>query len=504
MPRFWILFLLLINLEAKDKIDFTYQIRPILSKYCFACHGPDKAKGKLRLDLEEGIQKSTKPGHATESELIERILTDDEDDVMPPHETGKKLKKHEVALLKRWINEGSSFGEHWAFQKLQKQPVPKVKQGATSLDKFIVAKLNQKGISPSPQATKRKLIRRLSLDIRGVTPSIDEVNAFLADNSKDSYQNLIDTFLASPLYGEKWASKWLDLARYADTKGYEKDRHREIWRYRDWVINAINKDMPFDEFTLKQIAGDMLPNATEQDILATAFHRNTMTNDEGGTDNEEFRTEAVKDRVDTTGTVWLGLSLGCAKCHTHKYDPITIKEYYSLYAFFNQSEDNDHNDDRPLKRMPTAEQKVRLTEVRQELKAKIDVRNKSFNQEKFETFKKKQLSKWISGETVSLSTSSKLKINEAQSIYTLEDAVDAADTYTISKTFPQGEYPALRLKVLGHKKETKKNPSLDKDGKFILSYLQVFVNGEEAQIKNYFANFFEKRMQPKTVIKKHA
>lgn len=504
MPRFWILFLLLINLEAKDKIDFSYQIRPILSKYCFACHGPDKAKGKLRLDIEDGIQKSTKPGHATESELIERILTDDEDDVMPPHETGKKLKKHEIALLKQWINEGSSFGEHWAFQKLEKPQVPAVKEGATKLDKFIVVKLHKQGLTPSPETSKRKLIRRLSLDIRGITPSIDEVNAFLADNSKSAYQNLIDTFLASPLYGEKWASKWLDLARYADTKGYEKDRHREIWRYRDWVIKAINDDMPFDEFTLKQIAGDMLPNATEEDVLATAFHRNTMTNDEGGTDNEEFRTEAVKDRVDTTGTIWLGLSLGCAKCHTHKYDPVTIKEYYSLYAFFNQSVDSDQSDDRPIRRMPTESQKAQLVKVRKELKQKLSERNKHFNQDRFETFKNEQLSKWISGNSISASTSSKVKINESKNIYSIQSAVDAADTYSIQKTFPQGEYSALRLKVLGHQTNAKKNQSLDKDGKFILSYLQVFVNGKEHQLKNYFANFSEKRMQPKTILKKHA
>lgn len=353
---------------SKEKVDFSYQIRPILSKYCFACHGPDKAKGKLRLDDAEGIRKSTKAGKASESELIQRILTDDEDDVMPPHETGKKLKESELALLKQWINEGASFGGHWSFQAIQKPQIPSVKstkKGITDLDKFVISKLESNKLSPAPEAEKRILIRRLSLDIRGIIPDITEVESFLADNSPDAYEKVVDKFLSSKLYGEKWAAKWLDLARYADTKGYEKDKHREIWRYRDWVIKAINDDMTYDEFTIKQIAGDMLPNTTNDDILATAFHRNTMTNEEGGTDDEEFRTEAVKDRVDTTGMVWMGLSLACAKCHTHKYDPVSIEEYYSLYAFLNQTEDNDR--EVPMKHMPTAEQKKMFDEVNKQV-----------------------------------------------------------------------------------------------------------------------------------------
>jgi len=354
-------------LQGEEKLDFSYQVRPILSKYCFACHGPDKAKGKLRLDIHEGVKKSTKAGNAMESELIQRILTDDEDDVMPPHETGKKLKGSELAILKKWINEGASFGEHWSFQPVKKPAIPVVKstkKDLSDLDKFVVAKLEGKNLSPSPEASKRTLIRRLSLDIRGVLPSIAEVDRFVSDNSSNAYEKQVDEFLKSKLYGEKWAAKWLDLARYADTKGYEKDKH-QIWRYRDWVIKAINDDMPYDEFTLKQIAGDMLPNASDDDILATAFHRNTMTNEEGGTDDEEFRTEAVKDRIDTTGMVWMGLSMACAKCHTHKYDPVTIEEYYSLYAFMNQTEDNDR--EHPMKHMPTAEQKKKFDEVNKTL-----------------------------------------------------------------------------------------------------------------------------------------
>ena len=377
-----VMVLFLCSLKAEEKLNFSYQIRPILSKYCFACHGPDKAKGKLRLDVHEGIKKAAKAGNAAESELIQRILTDDEEDVMPPHETGKKLKDHELALLKRWINEGAQFGEHWSFQPVKKPAIPKVKssqKNLTDLDKIISAELDKKNLTPAPEADKRTLIRRLSLDIRGVLPEINEVEKFLSDDSETSYEKLVDQFLESPLYGEKWAAKWLDLARYADTKGYEKDRHREIWRYRDWVIKAINEDMPFDEFTIKQFAGDMLPNATLDDILATAFHRNTMTNEEGGTDDEEFRTEAVKDRIDTTGMVWLGLSFACAKCHTHKYDPVSIEEYYSLYAFMNQTEDNDR--EHPMHHMPTAEERVKFDEVNKKLQELHRQKNELFARE---------------------------------------------------------------------------------------------------------------------------
>lgn len=377
-----VLVLFLCSLQAEEKLNFSYQIRPILSKYCFACHGPDKAKGKLRLDIHEGIKKATTAGNAAESELIQRILTSDEDDVMPPHETGKKLKDHELALLKRWINEGAQFGEHWSFQPVKMPVIPEIKssqKSLTDLDKIVIAQLKKKNLTPSPEADKRTLIRRLSLDIRGVLPEVGEVEKFLTDDSETAYEKLVDQFLESPLYGEKWAAKWLDLARYADTKGYEKDRHREIWRYRDWVIKAINDDIPFDEFTLKQIAGDMLPNASLDDILATAFHRNTMTNEEGGTDDEEFRTEAVKDRIDTTGMVWLGLSLACAKCHTHKYDPVTIEEYYSLYAFMNQTEDNDR--EHPMHHMPTAEERIKFDEVNRKLQELHRQKNELFARE---------------------------------------------------------------------------------------------------------------------------
>lgn len=498
-------------LQSAEKLNFSYQIRPILSKYCFACHGPDKAKGKLRLDIQEGVKKSTKAGHAAESELIQRILTDDEDDVMPPHETGKKLKDSELALLKQWINEGASFGEHWSFQDIKKPVIPEVKstkKGLTDLDKFVIAKLEKKNLSPSPEASKRSLIRRVSLDIRGILPSVEEVEKFIAGKSPKAYENLLDKFLTSELYGEKWASKWLDLARYADTKGYEKDRHREIWRYRDWVIKAINADMPYDEFTEKQLAGDLLP---QPDYLATAFHRNTMTNDEGGTDNEEFRTEAVKDRVDTTGMVWLGLSFACAKCHTHKYDPVTIQEYYEVYSFFNQTEDNDLADDSPLLRMPTEQQKQVLAKVRKGINEQQQTLNKAFAssniQKDFEQWKEKHKARWTKGKVLSAKTKSGIKINQEKDRFFVETASAANDVYSISLELSPGSYKTMELKVLADKRLPNKGSGLDKEGNFALSYIEVKVlrDGNEMTVENgsLKADYEENRMFAHFTLKPH-
>ena len=506
-----VLMLMTLGLYAEEKLNFSYQVRPILSKYCFACHGPDKAKGKLRLDIHEGIKKSTKAGNATESELIQRILTDDEDDVMPPHETGKKLKDSELAILKQWINEGADFGEHWSFKPITKPVIPKVesnKKGLTDLDKIVVAKLESKGFSPSPEADKKTLIRRTSLDIRGVLPKVEEVEKFMADKSPNAYENLIDEFLSSKLYGEKWAAKWLDLARYADTKGYEKDRHREIWRYRDWVIKAINADMPYDEFTERQLAGDLLP---QPDYLATAFHRNTMTNDEGGTDNEEFRTEAVKDRVDTTGMVWLGLSFACAKCHTHKYDPVTIDEYYEVYSFFNQTEDNDLASDAPVMRMPTDQQKSVLAATRKELKEKQQELNKTFHtaaiQKEFNEWKENYEARWTIGKLVSANTKSGVKINKEKDRFFVESASAGKDIYSIKYELPAGNYKTMELKVLTDKRLPNKGSGLDKDGNFALSYIEVKVvrNGQEMTVENEAikADYEEGRMNAHFALKPH-
>ena len=349
----WILALLGFFPGGILAVDFNREVRPILSSHCFACHGPDEEarEARLRLDTAEGAAMALKP--AGDPELLHRITTTEVDEVMPPPESGDRLTPSEIAVLKEWVEEGARYEKHWAFEKPVKAVVP---EGIHPVDHFISRKLAKVGLEMSEPAGRHALIRRLSLDLTGLPPTLEMADEFVA---RGNYEEMVDRLLASPSFGEHWARMWLDLARYADTKGYEKDRARTIWRYRDWVIEAFNRDMPYDRFTRDQLAGDLLPEAGEDEILATAFHRNTMENDEGGTDDEEFRVAAVKDRVDTTMQVWMGMTMGCAKCHTHKYDPITIEDYYSFYALFNQTEDADRGI--PVVPTPTREQKARIT-----------------------------------------------------------------------------------------------------------------------------------------------
>ncbi len=331
--------------------DFSAEVRPILANHCFKCHGPDDQtlKGKLRLDERISATTPAKsgeiavvPGKPDDSELIKRIFTTDEDDLMPPPAAKKELNAKEKDILRRWIAGGADYQPHWAFMAPQQAALPKVADAAwvaNPIDQFVLARLEQEKIKPSPTADRATLIRRVSLDLIGLPPTPTEVDAFIADQSPDAYAKLVDRLLASPRYGERWARKWLDLARYADTNGYEKDRQRSLWPWRDWVINSINADLPFDQFTIRQIAGDLLPNATTQDRIATGFHRNTMLNEEGGIDPLEYRFYSMVDRVATTGKTWLGLTTGCAQCHTHKFDPITHREYFQLMALMNNADE---------------------------------------------------------------------------------------------------------------------------------------------------------------------
>ncbi|MBV8880904.1 MAG: DUF1549 domain-containing protein, partial [Planctomycetaceae bacterium] len=354
--------------QARDKVDFNRDIRPILANNCLLCHGPDpKArKGDLRLDTLEGAvavhegKAAVVPGKPDQSELLKRVTTSDRDDLMPPVKSGKKLTKDQIGLLRRWIEQGAPYAKHWAFTKPERPVPPEVKTPAaarTDVDRFILARLDQEGLALSPEADRYALVRRLSLDLTGLPPTIEEADAFAADKDPDAYGKLVDRLLASPAYGERWGRVWLDLARYADSQGYAEDRPRVIWAFRDWVIQALNDNLPFDQFTIEQIAGDLLPNPTQKQLEATAFHRNTLTNTEGGTDDEEFRNFAVVDRVNTTMAVWMGLTFNCAQCHDHKYDPFTQEEFFRLFAFFNQSEDNDQADDRPFLSIFTDDQK---------------------------------------------------------------------------------------------------------------------------------------------------
>jgi hypothetical protein len=341
---------------AANAPDFSRDVRPILSQHCFKCHGPDdKArKGGLRLDMREAAMKEAKsgalaivPGKPDKSELVARIFSTDEDEVMPPPSTKHALTPEQKETLRRWIAAGAEYQQHWAFVRPKQTEPAAVKHTdwpRNAIDRFVLARLEAAGLAPSPEADASTLCRRLYLDLTGIPPTPAEQDAFaeaLKKNPETAVESLADKLLASPRYGERWARRWLDLARYADTNGYEKDRPRSIWPYRDWVINALNADMPFDQFTIEQIAGDMLPGATLDQKIATGFHRNTMLNEEGGIDPNEFRFHAMTDRVATTGATWLGLTLGCAQCHTHKFDPVTQREYYQLMAFMNNADEPD-------------------------------------------------------------------------------------------------------------------------------------------------------------------
>ncbi|MCA9269836.1 MAG: DUF1549 domain-containing protein, partial [Planctomycetales bacterium] len=373
MRRFWMVASVLgfaavySGVFAAEPVDFSRDIRPLLSQNCFRCHGPDPddREADVRLDTHEGALAKTDsgfvivPGKPQESLLVGRITATDADERMPPVESGLKLTPAQIDLLRRWVAEGAPWQGHWSFVAPEAHTPPRTAHAAQTrngIDPFVFARLEAVGLAPSPEATRYELIRRVSLGLTGVPPTIAEADAFAADDSPDAYERVVDRLLASPKYGEHWARMWLDLARYADTAGYAQDPERTIWRYRDWLIRALNDGMPFDQFTIEQLAGDLLPNATDDQVLATAFHRNTMTNSEGGTSDEEFRIAAVVDRVNTTAQVWMGLTMECARCHNHKYDPITQEEYYKFMAVFNSTEDADRGNETPLLETLSVEQ----------------------------------------------------------------------------------------------------------------------------------------------------
>ncbi len=343
-------------------ISFRHQIRPLLTKHCVACHGGlEQAGGISFLDQESLVRPADSgrqpiaPGDALRSNLLQRVCADDDDDRMPPAGQGPRLTEPEVELLEQWILQGARWEKHWSLIPPRRQPTPIVSSQhwpRQPVDFFVLARLEAAGLDPAPPADRWQWLRRVSFDLTGLPPSEQQLRDFSADNRPDAYQRVVDRLLASPHYGERWASMWLDLARYADTMGYERDPHRDVWPYRDWVIRALNADMPYDDFTVKQLAGDLLPNATIEDRLATVYHRNVPTNVEAGADDEEFRTAAVIDRVNTTWQAWMGTTFGCAQCHDHPYDPFTQQDYYAFLAFFNSSRDSDADEEFPRLAVP--------------------------------------------------------------------------------------------------------------------------------------------------------
>lgn len=341
--------------QDTGKISYNRDIRPIFNKNCLVCHGGVRQRGGFSLLFEEDAFGNTESGERAivrgdhrESELYKRLVNPNPEKRMP--QEADPLSEHEINLIARWIDEGAKWEKLWSYQVPEFPDIPDAGSDwpINPIDRFVLRKMQQNGLEPALEADKYRLIRRLSLDITGLPPTPEQVSAFISDTTVDAYEKLVDRLLASPRYGEKWASMWLDLARYANSKGYEKDPYRNIWRYRDWVISALNRDMPFDEFTIDQLAGDMLKPAGNSQLIATGFHRNTMTNTEGGTEDEEFRVAAVIDRVNTTMEVWQGVTINCVQCHHHPYDPIRHDEFYKMAAFFNNTQDADLDSDFPL------------------------------------------------------------------------------------------------------------------------------------------------------------
>lgn len=458
---------------APDKVDFTSQIRPILSQHCFKCHGQDSdaRKGGIRFDQSDAALGSgdsgeiaIAPGKPDESEFIRRILSEDEAELMPPPSTKNPLSGEQQELLKRWVAEGAEYEPHWAFIPPVQAQLPPVKQQdwpRNPIDHFILAKLETAGLPPSPQADRTTLVRRLYLDLIGLPPTPEEADAFLLDPDPRAYEKLVDRLLDSPRYGERWARKWLDLARYADTNGYEKDRQRSIWAYRDYVIDALNQDLPFDQFTIEQLAGDMLPNATLSQKIATGFHRNTMLNEEGGIDPLEFRFYAMVDRLNTTSTAWLGLTMGCAVCHNHKYDPVSQREYYQMMAFLN-------NTDEPRLDIPQPE----ITAQREEVARKIREREARLI-EQFPAGEPGILWRSVPPAEVTETTGlPQIELLEDRSVLMLDRNPEKTDTTVVLET-RDAVADSLKLELLTHSRISGSGPGRTPHGNLVLSEISL-------------------------------
>lgn len=483
ISRFVVLGLVLVTVgsdafcHAQESVRFATDVLPILSTNCFACHGYDEGarQADLRLDVESEAKREhgdgipVVPGDPDSSTLIQRIVSSDTDLLMPPPESHKTLTAEQIETLRAWIAQGATWESHWAFAPLVKP------QG--TLDDQVARRLSSAGLDWNPPASPHELARRVSLDLTGLPLTLEEADAFAADPSAANYERLVDSLLESPQFGEHWARMWLDLARYADTKGYEKDLGRTMWPYRDWVIEAFNTDMPLDRFTVEQLAGDLLPDATDAQRIATAFHRNTMANDEGGTDDEEFRIAAVKDRVDTTMQIWMGLTMGCAKCHSHKYDPISIEDYYRFYAIFNQTADADRYDDGPLMNVISDEQQANQLRLAQVIADKQAALEKALA----DTSVSESQGPWTSAAVISATARSGAELRATDSRSVLVSGAEAEeDVYTLELELAAGTHTTLRLEALTHEygdgqSGLGRNPQ---DPNFVLSELSLTRLGE--------------------------
>ncbi len=475
-------------------MDYVRDVEPIFKARCFECHGDATQESGLRLDRTDARRQGGNsgpaivPGKSAESLLVKAVRGDDEEvSQMPPE--GPRLESEQIATLARWIDQGARApvdaepltarrtSEHWSFQPLADVEPPVVKNPVwvrNPIDAFVLARLEAAGLQPSPEADRATLIRRVSLDLLGLPPSVDQVDAFLADTAGDAYERLVDRLLASPHYGERWGRHWLDLAHYADSNGYTIDGARSIWKYRDWVIDALNRDMPFDQFAIEQVAGDMLPDSTLDQRIATGFYRNTMVNEEGGTDKEQFRVEAVVDRISTTGSTFLGLTLGCARCHDHKFDPISQREFYQLFALLNGA-------DEPSMQVPTEQEAKELPALAADIKqaeerlAMVDANAGSRQAEWESTFAARVPVEWTvldaSAESAGGATFSKL--NDGS--FLVQGDIPPTDTYRLIATLPEQPVTALRIEVLTDDALPHGGPGLADNGNFVLSELSLAV-----------------------------
>lgn len=448
----------------------------MLSQHCFKCHGPDEQarKAGLRLDQRDAAlaplrsgKPALVPGSPEASELVQRLYTEDEDDVMPPPATKRPLTDTQKDVLRRWVAAGAPYQPHWAFEPPKQAEPPAVREvewPRNPIDHFILARLEAEGLAPSPPADRYRLIRRVSLDLIGLPPTPAEADAFAHDPDPDAYVRVVDRLLASPHYGERWARRWLDLARYADTNGFEKDRPRSIWPWRDWVIEALNADLPFDQFTLEQLAGDLLPNATPAQRVATGFHRNTMLNEEGGIDPLEYRFYSVVDRVNTTGTAWLGLTVGCAQCHTHKYDPISQREYYRFLAFLN-------NADEPVMEVPSAALERKRGEIRGRIAAlEADLVHRFPPEERW---------RYETPVPTFVAASGAAGTVEADNAVQLEGESADKDVYTLTLATDLTRVGRLKLEALTDPSLPKSGPGRSEGGNFVLNEIEVTVAPRE-------------------------
>ena len=497
--------LFLTSAFAAERVQFNRDIRPIFSDTCYACHGPDenKIKGKLRLDSLEAARKGGKsgepailPGHPEKSEVMKRLRTDDADDHMPPAEFHKVLSKDQIALVERWIKEGAEYQGHWAFQIPVKPAVPTIPAGGNAIDAFLTQGLAAKGLKPNGDAPKATLLRRAALDLTGLPPSDADLQAYLADSSPEAWSKALDRLLASTHYGENMAMQWLDFARYADSNGFQSDTQRTMWPYRDWVIKAFNDNKPFDAFTVEQLAGDLLPNPSRDQIVATAFNRNHRLNGEGGRIVEEWFAENVIDRIETTGSTWMGLTMNCCRCHDHKYDPISQKEFYQFFAYFNSIDESGvlvdvrsggptrpRGNTPPLLSLPTVEEQKQIDATSAALAA-ADAALKAIP-----TSQPELLAKWLERQRAAFSkegiawqplTDEKVTAKEKASFKRLEDGswlvsggTAAKETYVVEAPLAAGLLTAVRLEALPDDSQPNKSLGRAFNGNFVLSAFEV-------------------------------